>query len=75
MKKGEMKKVKKHRWSKNDTELTVLAIPTAIWYVLFCFIPMFGLVIAFKNYKWYPDRILFRTCLQVTGMDLKTLIS
>ena len=52
MKKGEMKKVKKHRrWSKNDTELTVLALPTAIWYVLFCFIPMFGLIIAFKNYR------------------------
>ena len=56
MKKGEMKKVKKHRWSKNDTELTVLAIPTAIWYVLFCFIPMFGLVIAFKNYKMVPGQ-------------------
>jgi len=53
VKKGEMKKVKKHRrWSKNDTELTVLALPTAIWYVLFCFIPMFGLIIAFKNFEF-----------------------
>ncbi len=57
MKKGEMKKVKKHRrWSKNDTELTVLALPTAIWYVLFCFIPMFGLIIAFKNYCMTPGQ-------------------
>lgn len=57
MKKGEMKKVKKHRrWSKNDTELTVLALPTAIWYVLFCFIPMFGLIIAFKNYRMTPGQ-------------------
>lgn len=57
MKKGEIKKVKKHhRWSKNDTELTVLALPTAIWYVLFCFIPMFGLVIAFKNYRMVPGQ-------------------
>ena len=57
MKKGEMKKVKKHRrWSKNDTELTVLALPTSIWYVLFCFIPMFGLIIAFKNYRMTPGQ-------------------
>ena len=45
---GEMKKVKrkKRRWSKDDTELTLLALPTTIWYFLFCFMPMFGIVIA-----------------------------
>ena len=50
---GEMKKVKrkKRRWSKDDTELTLLALPTTIWYFLFCFMPMFGIVIAFKKYK------------------------
>lgn len=42
------------RWSKNDTELTLLALPTIIWYILFSFLPMFGLVIAFKNYKVVP---------------------
>lgn len=41
----------KKRWSKNDTELTMLALPTIVWYLLFCFLPMFGLVIAFKNYR------------------------
>ncbi|MBO5070043.1 MAG: sugar ABC transporter permease [Roseburia sp.] len=45
------KKWKKGRWTKNDTELTLLALPTTVWYVLFCFLPMFGLIIAFKNYK------------------------
>ena len=44
-------KKKKGRWTKNDTELTVMALPTTIWYILFCFLPMFGLIIAFKNYK------------------------
>lgn len=44
-------KKKKGRWTKNDTELTVMALPTTVWYILFCFLPMFGLVIAFKNYK------------------------
>lgn len=51
MKKENLQKVKKHRWNKNDTELTILAFPTAVWYLLFSFIPMFGLIIAFKNYK------------------------
>ena len=45
------KKRKGRRWSKNDTELTILAIPTTVWYVLFSFLPMFGLIIAFKNYR------------------------
>ena len=44
-------KRKKAHWTKNDTELTIMALPTTIWYILFCFLPMFGLIIAFKNYK------------------------
>ena len=44
-------KKKKNRWTKNDTELTVMALPTTVWYILFSFLPMFGLIIAFKNYK------------------------
>lgn len=39
------------RWRKQDTELTILALPTTIWYILFCFLPMFGLIIAFKDFK------------------------
>lgn len=45
------KKRKKRSWTRNDTELTLLALPGSIWYLLFCFMPMFGLIIAFKNYK------------------------
>ncbi|MBB6731864.1 ABC transporter permease [Cohnella zeiphila] len=41
------------RWRKQDTELTLLALPTTVWYVLFCFLPMFGVIIAFKNFKIY----------------------
>ncbi|MBP3966650.1 ABC transporter permease [Paenibacillus lignilyticus] len=39
------------RWRTQDTELTFLALPTTIWYILFCFLPMFGLIIAFKDFK------------------------
>lgn len=44
-------KTKKRRWNKDDTELTLLALPTTIWYFLFCFMPMFGIIIAFKDFK------------------------
>ena len=44
-------KKKKRRWTLDDTERTVLALPTTIWYFLFAFMPMFGIIIAFKDYK------------------------
>ena len=34
---------------------THLTLPTTIWYALFCFAPMFGIIIAFKNYKVYGN--------------------
>jgi putative aldouronate transport system permease protein len=39
------------RWRKHDTELSLLALPTTVWYMLFCFLPMFGIIIAFKDFK------------------------
>lgn len=41
----------KKKWTKNDTELSIISLPAVIWYVLFSFIPMFGLIIAFKNFR------------------------
>lgn len=38
-------------WRKPDTELTILALPTTVWYVLFSYLPMFGIIIAFKDFK------------------------
>jgi len=46
-----MGKKKRNRWTKSDTQLTALVLPTTVWYILFSFLPMFGLVIAFKEYK------------------------
>ena len=42
-------KRKRHRWTRDDTELGLLGLPTFIWYVLFSYLPMFGLIIAFKK--------------------------
>ena len=47
-------KRKRHRWTRDDTELGLLGLPTFIWYVLFSYLPMFGLIIAFKKYQIFP---------------------
>lgn len=47
----EKKKRKRKHWTKDDTELTILGIPTFLWFVIFSYLPMFGIIIAFKNYK------------------------
>lgn len=42
---------RRNKWTRDDTELTILAIPTTVWYVLFCYLPMFGVILAFKDYR------------------------
>ncbi|MFR1476119.1 MAG: ABC transporter permease [Hydrogeniiclostridium mannosilyticum] len=51
--KGEKRKEKrvKKGWSRDDMELSLLAAPCTIWYLLFAFLPMFGIIIAFKDFK------------------------
>ena len=55
-------KKSKKRWTGDDSQFTILALPTTIWYILFCYLPMFGIIIAFKNYR-------------VSGGFLKSIIS
>jgi len=45
-----MKKKKKFR-SKDDARFSLLALPTTICYLLFCYLPMFGVILAYKNYR------------------------
>ena len=45
---------KKSRLNGDDIELTLLALPTTIWYLVFCYLPMFGVIIAFKKFKFIP---------------------
>ena len=40
----------------DDLELFLLHLPTTIWYLVFCYAPMFGVVIAFKSYKPRPGK-------------------
>ena len=43
--------MRKKPWTADDTQFSLLALPTTIWYLLFCYLPMFGVIIAFKNYR------------------------
>ena len=47
-------KKRKRKFSKDDLELTLLSAPTLLWYFIFCYLPMFGIIIAFKQYKLQP---------------------
>lgn len=71
---GEKARIRKKRfpWSRDDTELTFLALPTFIWYVCFSFMPMFGIIIAFKNYRFaYQDHSFFYNLLRSETVGFK----
>ncbi len=42
---------KKSRFTLDDFQLALLSFPTAVWYLLMCYVPMFGIIIAFKKYR------------------------
>lgn len=37
---------------KSTAELGVLAMPAVIWFIVFAYIPMFGIIIAFKDFEY-----------------------
>lgn len=47
---------KRRRFTRDDLELTGLSFSTVVWYVAFCYIPIFGIVFAFKRYKLAPGQ-------------------
>ncbi|MDA3734137.1 ABC transporter permease subunit [Niameybacter massiliensis] len=46
--------IKHNTWQKikNDRLLYVIIIPVIIWYIMFCYVPMGGLVLAFKQFRY-----------------------
>ncbi|MBQ4452301.1 MAG: sugar ABC transporter permease [Clostridia bacterium] len=40
----------------DNVELFLLHLPTTIWYIVFCYAPIFGIIIAFKNFTVAPGR-------------------
>ena len=49
-------KKKRRRITGDDWQLIGLSLPTLLWYIAICYVPMFGIVIAFKNYKVAPGK-------------------
>ncbi|MGN8631536.1 ABC transporter permease [Blautia sp. HCP3S3_G3] len=45
-------KRKKRQWfCKKDIPLYLMALPTVIWLIMFCYLPMGGLILSFKKYN------------------------
>jgi len=42
---------KKQRFGMDNLELALLGLPVVVWFVLFAYLPMFGIIIAFKRYR------------------------
>ncbi len=51
-----VRKQKRRRFRLDDLELSLLSLPTVLWFIAFCYVPMFGIVFAFKNYKYRPGK-------------------
>lgn len=51
-----MNKKRKMFLSRDDIELTLLSLPTLIWFIVFSFIPMIGILIAFKDFRILPGQ-------------------
>lgn len=51
-----MPKKKRGKFTLDDLQLFLLSLPTTLWYCLFCYAPMFGILIAFKKYKVAPGK-------------------
>ena len=62
---------KKSKWTKDDTELSILALPTTIWYILFCYLPIFGIILAFKDYKITPGASFLTSLLNSDWMGFE----
>ena len=54
----DLKKSKLYRWfRKNKTQFVyfLMVLPGFIWTILFFYIPVFGNVVAFKDFRFHPD--------------------
>ena len=45
---------------KESRQLTLMTLPTVIWYALFCYLPLFGIFFAFKDFTPVPGDSLFK---------------
>ena len=58
----------KRRWSWKDFWLATMVLPGAIWLLLIRYLPMLGVVIAFKDYKAQKPNTFWNNLIQSTVM-------
>lgn len=69
MAKAKTAKVKGPKFTFDDFELLLLSLPTVIWFLVFAYLPMFGVLIAFKDWKVKGD--FFSTFMQSEWVGFK----
>lgn len=56
-------KVKRKNFLKNtrkkNISCVILSLPTLVWYLVFCYLPIFGILLAFKRYRLVPGKRFF----------------
>lgn len=66
-----VKKSRRWRFRRDDLELGLISLPTVIWYILFTYIPMAGMFLAFKQYRLVQGKGFFGSLLQSDWVGLK----
>lgn len=51
--------IKKRKFTKDDLELFIISLPTVLWYILFSYLPLAGILMAFKKYKLVQGKSFF----------------
>lgn len=55
---ADAKRLKRKHERKKNLSLSVFAIPGFIWFMVFSYLPLFGLILAFKNFKNYDGNFV-----------------
>ena len=66
---------RKKKWRGRDTQLTILAIPIVVWFVLFSYLPMIGVILPFKNFKPVPGQNFFVSLFEADWSGVKNFES
>ena len=61
----------RRRWSRKNFWLTTMVLPGAIWLLLIRYLPMLGVVIAFKNYKAQKPNTFWNNLIKSEWVGLK----
>ncbi|MDD6174879.1 MAG: ABC transporter permease subunit [Firmicutes bacterium] len=61
----------KKRWTRDDTELSLLGLPCLLWFAVFAFLPMFGIIIAFKSFRIAPGHGFLYSLMTSDWVGLK----